>query len=65
MRGRIKYASTSELKGILTALRVTHTMHSNGGSELDGAHILRSDQDILFAIGGIGSIDLQNRVREK
>ena len=45
-------------QGTLTAFRITHPVHPDSVPNLDVTHILGSDQDVLFLVGGIRSVNL-------
>lgn len=44
------YKIVSSSKRSLTTLGIIHPMHANRGSELDVAHVLRRDKNILLAV---------------
>ena len=48
----------TESQSTLPAFRITHPVHPDSVSDLNITHILRSDQNILFLVGRIRSVNL-------
>ena len=51
----------SERKDPLPTFGIGHAVYADGIADIDVRHILGSDEDILFAIGRIRSIDLKGQ----
>ena len=50
--------STAESEDALSALRIVHTVDADARRDVHVVHILRRDEDVLLAVGGVGSVNL-------
>ena len=50
-------------KNTLTSFWISHTMDTNGGANLDVVHVLRRDEDVLFFVRLVRSINLCKNIR--